>query len=61
MGWYTSAKVSCRSVVVRRLLERGNFVSMEDLRERILAFIEYFNATMAKPLRWTYADRSLTA
>jgi hypothetical protein len=48
------------SIVVRRLLRRGNFTSVEDLRERILAFIAYFNKTMAKPFKWTYKGRPLT-
>src|SRR5713101_3890544 len=39
---------------------RGNFTSVEDLRERILAFIAYFNKTMAKPFKWTYKGRPLT-
>jgi hypothetical protein len=47
--------------LVRRLLKRGNFTSIEDLRERILAFINYFNRTMAKPFKWTYTGRPLTA
>ena len=49
------------SILVRRLLKRGNFTSVEDLRERILAFINYFNRTMAKPFKWTYTGRPLTA
>ena len=48
------------SILVRRLLRRGNFTSVEDLRERILAFIAYFNQTMAKPFKWTYKGRPLT-
>jgi hypothetical protein len=40
--------------------EGGNFTSVEDLRERILAFIDYFNKTMAKPFKWTYTGRPLT-
>jgi DDE superfamily endonuclease len=48
------------SILVRRLLKRGNFASVEDLRERILAFIAYFNTTMAKPFKWTYKGRPLT-
>ena len=48
------------SIVVRRLLKRGNFTSVGDLRERILAFIAYFNKTMAKPFKWTYKGRPLT-
>ena len=43
------------SVLVRKLLRRSSFRSLEDLRERILAFIDYFNRTMAKPIRWLYS------
>ena len=49
------------SILVRRLLNRGSFKSVEDLRDRILAFIGYFNATMAKPFKWTYKGRPLVA
>ena len=42
------------SILVRRLLKRASFTSEENLKERVLAFIEYFNRTMAKPFRWTY-------
>lgn len=49
------------SILVRRLLKRGNFLSLEDLREQILAFIDYFNTTMAKPFKWTYRGRPLVA
>ena len=48
------------SILVRRVLKRGNFTSVAQLRERILAFIDYFNQTMAKPFKWTYAGRPLT-
>ncbi len=48
------------SIWVRRLLKRGNFASVQDLRERILACITYFNKTMAKPFKWTYKGRPLT-
>lgn len=48
------------SILVRRLLKRGSFTSVEDLRTRILAFIAYFNQT-AKPFRWTYTGRPLVA
>jgi hypothetical protein len=49
------------SIVVRRLLKRGNFTSVEALRERILACIDYCNKTMAKPFKWTYRGRPLMA
>jgi transposase len=41
------------SILVRKLLRRGNFTSKEHLQQRIESFITYFNATMAKPFRWT--------
>ena len=47
------------SVLARRVLRRGSFRSTEDLRDRILTFIDYFNGTMAKPYKWTYAGRPL--
>jgi transposase len=49
------------SILVRRLLKRGNFTSVEDLKQHIIDFITYFNQTMAKPFKWTYAGRPLTA
>lgn len=47
------------SILVRRVIKRGNFPSVTALREHILAFITYFNQT-AKPFRWTYTGRPLT-
>jgi DDE superfamily endonuclease len=41
-------------ILVRKLLKRGNFLSLDDLRDRILAFITYDNQTMAKPIKWKY-------
>ncbi len=45
-------------ILVRRALKRGSFPSLQALRERILAFIAYYNQT-AKPFRWTYKGRPL--
>jgi hypothetical protein len=42
-------------ILARKLLRRSSFCSVEDLRARILAFIDYFNQTMAKPIRWLYS------
>ena len=39
---------------MRKLLKRGNFTSLDDLRDQILAFIAYYNHTMWKPIKWTY-------
>jgi hypothetical protein len=46
------------SVLARRVIRRGNFTSADDLRQRILAFIAYFNRTAA-PFKWTYKGRPL--
>lgn len=49
------------SILVRKVIRRGNFTSKQDLNAKILRFIAYFNETLAKPFRWTYAGRPLTA
>jgi transposase len=46
-------------VLVRKLLKRPSFSSLEDLEERVLRFIDYFNRTMAKPIDWLYSPRPL--
>jgi len=47
------------SVVVRRVIQRSNFTSVEALRQRLMDFIDYFNRTMAKPYRWTFTGQPL--
>jgi hypothetical protein len=47
------------SILVRKLLRRGNFTSTDDLRTQVLDFITYFNRTMAKPFKWTYLGKPL--
>ena len=49
------------SILVRKLLKRGNFTSVEDLKAKVLAFIEYYQQTMAKPFKWTYKGKALSA
>jgi len=49
------------SILARKVIHRGNFKSKDDLKEKVLAFIEYFNRTMAKPFRWTYRGKLLAA
>ncbi len=48
------------SILVRKLLKRGSFMSVEELQAKVLAFIEYYNQTMAKPFKWTYQGKALT-
>ena len=44
------------SILVRRVLKRGDFPSLAALHARIVEFIAYFNQT-AKPFTWTYTGR----
>lgn len=46
---------------MRKLLKRGNFTSVADLKAKVLAFVEYYNRTMAKPFKWTYKGKALAA
>ena len=48
-------------ILVRKLLKRGSFPSVAELQAKILAFIDYYNRTMAKPFKWTYQGKPLVA
>lgn len=47
------------SILIKKLLKRASFTSKADLKARILAFIDYFNRTMAGPFKWTYKGKVL--
>ena len=47
------------SILARKVLKRGNFTSIADLKAKVLAFIDYYNLSMAKPFKWTYTGRPL--
>ena len=49
------------SILARRVLKRGSFSTTRELKKQILDFIAYFNRTLAKPFKWTYAGRPLAA
>jgi transposase len=49
------------SILARKVIRRGNFISLEDLNAKISRFIDFFNKTMAKPFRWTYEGKPLAA
>ena len=46
-------------VIMRKVIRRGSFTSVDDLRTKVLNFIAYFNRVFAKPFRWTYTGRPL--
>jgi transposase len=48
-------------VIMRKVVRRGSFASVEDLRNKLMNFIEYFNRVFAHPFRWTYTGRPLMA
>jgi hypothetical protein len=49
------------SILVRKLLKRGSFLSVQDLQAKVFAFIDYYNRTMARPFKWTYQGKALIA
>ena len=49
------------SILMRKLLKRSNFLSLGDLAAKIFDFIAYYNDKMAKPFKWTYKGKALTA
>jgi transposase len=49
------------SILARKLLKRASFKSLEELAERLVQFIGYYNHSMAKPFAWTYKGRVLCA
>jgi len=57
-SWMNQMERWC-SLVVRQLLKRASFPSVEDFQARVLAFIQYFNATRAQPFPWTYGQKPL--
>lgn len=46
-------------ILSRKLLRRGNFSSLDDMRQKIYKFISYFNDILAKPFKWTYSGKPL--
>ena len=46
-------------VIMRKVVRRGNFTSINDLRNKLSSFIAYFNEVFAKPFRWTFTGRPL--
>ena len=48
------------SILVRKVIEPGKFTSIDNLKRKVLAFIEYYNRTMAKPFKWTYQGKAPT-
>ena len=49
------------SILVKKVIRRGSFASVQDLRDKLIRFMDYFNETLAKPFKWTYKGIPLKA
>jgi transposase len=55
-SWLNQVEVIFR-IVKRRGLAGASFKSKQELIDRINRFIQYFNTTFARPMKWTYTGR----
>ncbi|MGB2692173.1 MAG: hypothetical protein WBB48_01470 [Thermodesulfobacteriota bacterium] len=46
-------------VIMRKVVRRGNFPSVENLMDKLRQFLDYYNNTMAHPFNWTYTGKPL--
>ncbi len=46
------------SILGRRVLARGSFASLDELRQSVHEFLMWFNAQEAPPFHWTYRPKS---
>ena len=46
-------------MIMRKVIRRGSFTSVADLKDKLVRFIGYFNDVLAKPFRWTFTGRPL--
>ena len=49
------------SILVRRVLKRGHFTGQWDLADQVIRFVEWYRDHEAKPFRWNYTGKPLTA
>ena len=45
------------STLSRKVIRRGDFASVADLEDKIIAFIKYHNVHLARPYAWTYTGK----
>ena len=46
-------------ILNKKVIKRGSFTSVVDLKKKIIDFINYYNKTMARPFKWTYTGAVL--
>ena len=47
------------STLSGKVIRRGDFSSISDLEDKIIEFIEYYNANLARAYKWTYTGKPL--
>ena len=57
-SWLNQVEIGF-SILAGRLRRRASFTSTETLHQALIEFIDYFNQTLAKPFKWTYAGKPL--
>ena len=48
-------------ILVKKVIKRGNFSSLENLKFKLLNFIDYHNEHAAKPYNWKYSGEVLNS
>ena len=51
-SWLNSIEVWF-SILTKHVLKRGNFISLQDLQQKIQKYIEYYNTQLAKVWNWS--------
>ena len=49
------------SILHRQVIARGSFASLDELRDKIYAFLLWFNGRPERPFRWSYRPKSWSA
>ena len=49
------------SLLTAKVIRRGDFASVADLEDKIIAFIRYYNKHLAKPYQWTFTGKPLAS
>ena len=57
-SWLNQIEVTF-GIIARRVIRSGSFTSKQDLMNKLLDFVDYFNRTFAKPMTWTYTGRPM--
>jgi transposase len=58
-SWWLNQIELVFGMILRKVIRRGSFSSVADLRSKLLSFIGYFNRVFTKPFHWTYTGRPL--